>query len=493
MKNFYFILLITLLFYSCKRDVTVSTYISTENNVFNVEDTVKVGFNAVDFLDKKVFNNDSLYPKFPFSGSNIAMYDNLERSEAGIPLIYYNSGHHYYPITFCQVALAYHANFLETKSENSKEEFLKISSHILNEAVLIEDFAVLQTELQVENYRLPSKWASAMSQGYAVVIMLQAYNLTRDNRYLDMSNKFLKSFDYSIDKGGVLNFWDGYPFYEEYADPKSHVLNGYMFSLAGLYYSYRVTGNNDAKRLFDQGINTLKAKIHVYDSFFTSNYNKLRVEEMKNETYASAINEDPDHYHELEIYQLLTLYYWTNESILREYAHKFIKYDTGKIDSYYDFDKFKKVTSLKLQENIDVLTDELGSWGNFWSTKNKDNELIIEFDKYRRNIEGIVFYSPTEESLPHNYSIYVWERDNWEKIYTNKDIYNKNRKYYKTGGFDTFIDINYFPVSFATNKLKISFDVGSRGNVSLREINVLFDQDDKVEYILNSIRKNVID
>ncbi|MDM1514774.1 D-glucuronyl C5-epimerase family protein, partial [Myroides odoratimimus] len=177
------------------------------------------------------------------------------------------------------------------------------------------------------------------------------------------------------------------------------VLNGYMFSLAGLYYSYRVTGNNDAKRLFDQGINTLKAKIHVYDSFFTSNYNKLRVEEMKNETYASAINEDPDHYHELEIYQLLTLYYWTNESILREYAHKFIKYDTGKIDSYYDFDKFKKVTSLKLQENIDVLTDELGSWGNFWSTKNKDNELIIEFDKYRRNIEGIVFYSPTEESL----------------------------------------------------------------------------------------------
>ncbi|MCO7721928.1 hypothetical protein [Myroides odoratimimus] len=87
----------------------------------------------------------------------------------------------------------------------------------------------------------------------------------------------------------------------------------------------------------------------------------------------------------------------------------------------------------------------------------------------------------------------MWEKDNWEKIYTNKDIYNKNRKYYKTGGFDTFIDINYFPVSFATNKLKISFDVGSRGNVSLREINVLFDQDDKVEYILNSIRKNVID
>lgn len=467
--------------------------ISTESSVFNVEDTIRLGFNVVKTSDKRVFNIDELYPKFPFSGSNVSMYDNLKRSDDGIPLISYNNGNHYYPITFCQVALTYHANFLETKSESSKEEFLKISSHILSEATLIKDFAVLQTELQVDNYKLPSKWASAMSQGYAVVIMLQAYNLTADNRYLDMSNKFLRSFDYSVVEGGVLNHWDGYPFYEEYADPKSHVLNGYMFSLAGLYYSYRVTGNKEAKRLFDQGINTLKAKINSYDSFFTSNYNKLRVEQMKNETYASAINEDPDHYHELEIYQLLTLYYWTNESILREYAHKFIKYDTGKIDSYYDFDKFKKVTSLKIETNIDVLTDELWSWGDFWSTKGNDNELIIEFDKYRRNIEGIVFYSPSEKTLPKDYTIYVFEKNNWVKLYNSKEIYNKNRKYYKTGEYDTFIDINYFPVPFATDKLKVIFDVAIGSNVNLREINVLFDQDDKVDYILNTIRKNIID
>lgn len=491
-RNILYIIILLCLLTACSKKAKLPSdhiiFLDEDLKVRNMQRVTEGFINDEANIELIDFQSENiLYPAYPFAGSSIEKFEKLSHSTEGIPLIDYKGEKRYYPILFCGAALSYYTHFLKTNSEKSKEEFLHIANYILNNAELIKDFAVLKTSLQVDNYNLPKEWGSAMAQGYAIVIMLQAYSLTQDNAYLEMSDKFINSFKYTLDEEGVLNYWDGYPFYEEYADPSSHVLNGYLFSLSGLYYGYRIGNSEVAKQLFDQGINTLKAKLSSYDAYFTSNYSKLRVGEKKVETYASAINEDPDHYHELHIYQLLTLYYWTNEYIFREYAHKFIKYDTGKINDYYEFNKFKSVTSPKNTDNIDILTDELWSWGKYWSTSLEEGELIIEFDTVRDNVGAVIFYSPNKNKLPENYAVYVWEKERWTLKLTNNELYNQNIKYYKTGVYETFIKIAYFPITYSTDKIKIVFN----DTVALREINVLYDQNDKIDYIMKQIQETV--
>lgn len=497
MKNNYsigilFIILVVL--FSCTEES--NDYIIDGNHTMN----------DYDFTDFKEVR-DSIYsiqeihssemPNFPFSNSNIERYDKLARNDENLPLMEYKGKNVVYPITYCQAGLAYFENFRKTKSESSKQQFLAIASYIKKNAKHINDFAVLTTDVKVDGYNLETPWASAMAQGYAIGITLQAYHLTGDKEFLQLSKKFIRSYDYTIKDGGVLSYWDGYPFYEEYADPKSHVLNGFMFSLAGLYYSYRVTGDAYAKHLFDKGTNTLTAKINEYDAFFTSNYNKLRGESPYFvETYASAINEDPDHYHELEIYQLLTLYHWTNNNIFREYAHKFIKYDTGMINDFYDVQKFKSISASHTIEpkeyGVHLLSDELWSWGNYWSTNVPGTELTIEFDKDREGISALVFYATSEDELPKNFKTYVRKNNRWVKSYEAYQMQARNKKFYKTDNFETHIMVYYLPTPENGDALKIHFTDFYSEQISLREVNVHYNQPDKIDFILSTIKELII-
>lgn len=223
-----------------------------------------------------------------------------------------------------------------------------------------------------------------------------------------MAEKFIKSFNSAIDNGGVRSNWDGYPFYEEYADPNSHVLNGYIFSLAGLYYAYKTTGNEEAKEYFVEGIETLKVKISDYDAEFTSYYSKVITSNDHGYAFSSAINED--HYHELVIYQLLTLYEWTKEPILKEYAHKFLRQDTGFVNDFYDFPKFKNISASSTidpkEHGVNQLDNELWSWDNYWSTNKFPTELTLEFANEKRKIEAISFFAISEQSAPRNFKVY---------------------------------------------------------------------------------------
>ena len=76
-------------------------------------------------------------------------------------------------------------------------------------------------------------------------------------------------------KGGVRAvFADRYPWYEEYpTTPPTFVLNGFMFSLLGLYDTAVAAGEVlgqtsgvKARRLFDEGIVSLKAMASLFDT-----------------------------------------------------------------------------------------------------------------------------------------------------------------------------------------------------------------------------------
>lgn len=441
---------------------------------------------------KGVYSNQQNAPAFPFTSARIEKFKKLQHNELGIPLLNYNGKSEVYPITYTQSALFFYNNYIETNNIDSKERFLKIADFIKKEAVIVDNYAVLRYNFPVENYNLKLPAASSMSQSFGMAVLIQAYSITNDQTYLELAEKFLNSFDKTLNEGGVLNYWDNLPFYEEYADPNSHVLNGFIFSLAGLYYAYKTTGNEQAKKYFDRGVQTLKHKIREYDAIFTSYYNKIKTSENVS-AYASAINEDPDHYHELVIYQLLTLYLWTGEPEFKEYAHKFLQQDTGWVTNFYDFSKYISIessfTSEPKEYGLNHLDNELWSWGNYWSTYKFPTELILEFDESRKDIFAATFYAINEESLPDKYDIYIYEENNWVKSFSSEAIIKIDKKYYKTGNYETYIETHFFPKKLQSQKLKIVFNSSKKGNlITLREINIHFNREKELNYILKEIK-----
>lgn len=90
-----------------------------------------------------------------------------------------------------------------------------------------------------------------MGQGHAISLLARAYHHSGgDRRYLNAALDGLKPFRVPSSKGGVrATFLNKYHWYEEYpTKPASFVLNGFIYSLLGLY---------DLKVIAPPGIATL--------------------------------------------------------------------------------------------------------------------------------------------------------------------------------------------------------------------------------------------
>lgn len=79
---------------------------------------------------------------------------------------------------------------------------------------------------------------SAMGQGQAISLLSRAFYHSGGNEvYLNTAYAALKPFKVLSKNGGVLSeFMNLYPWYEEYPTvPPIFILNGFMYSLIGLY------------------------------------------------------------------------------------------------------------------------------------------------------------------------------------------------------------------------------------------------------------------
>ena len=439
---------------------------------------------------KTIKDVSSLVNIFPFTNSNISKHKGAIRDSLGIPMLSYNEKLFYYPVQYTQIPLSYFANYIETQDESVKDEFLVMANFIKDNLKAYDGFSVWECNENIRGYKMSLPWSSSMAQGFGIGVMLQAYSLTDENSFLKAANSAVNAYKYNIKEHGVKSNWNGNDFYEEYADPNSHVLNGYIFSLAGLYYHYQYTNDEHSKSLFDNGIETLKLNINEYDADFTSFYGKLSYKEYQ---YASAINEDPDHYHELVIYQLLMLYHWTGEKIFYNYAHKFLQQDTGEVTDFYEKSKFNNINATHSIEpnnyGVENLNDELWSWGKYWSTNKFPTELVIEKDLEMKNISELVFYSISEESIPEDFEVYIFKSNKWELIFSSDNQSHTYLHKYNTGKYNTYIKGFSLKEKFNSKKIKIKFIKNSSNLVTLREVNVFFDRYNELDFIYESIEK----
>lgn len=246
--------------------------------------------------------------------------DRIRLDKDGIPMVLFGTEYHYNPITVSHYAFSEYGSTLPGKPGktfwNAVDKLMSMQSL---EGAFRYDFRFKHYALKKP---YPPGWVSGMAQGTVLSVYARAYNADPRPEILQAGNDALRFLTVPTEHGGPFTTMAGldpslkdYIFFEEYIGDKNiYTLNGYMFTLLGLYDWWIVTKSEDAKELFNGGIRTLEKILPYYDFGGFSAYDLAHI------TYHRKIPHAPLRYHSTHLSLLNCLYSVTNSRILRKYA-----------------------------------------------------------------------------------------------------------------------------------------------------------------------------
>ena len=236
----------------------------------------------------------------------------------------------YYPISIGQYGLAVFHDYLKSPSAEKKSLFLNVSEWFYRHRTESENGVFWLTDLPRPEYRIQTPWKSAFAQSRALSVLLRAWQLTEEEKYLNVSKKALAPFNLDITEGGVAAHRKaGHPFYEEYvaAEP-TMVLDGHFFSLMGILDFIRAVPrgmdpeiHDLAKKLFDEGIESLMHWLPQFDMGFWIRFNYCQMSHYPETDPCSKS------YLRLILAQLKLFYKLTGRKFLEEYYTRWKNYD----------------------------------------------------------------------------------------------------------------------------------------------------------------------
>ncbi len=264
----------------------------------------------------------------------------------GIPLIttyidVEDEGLHYYPITIGQFALAKWHDFLKGDLD-AGTHFMNIADWFVDNVSYRSDElgAVWLTDVPKPEYKVENPWPSAFAQSRAISVLLRAWQHTGKEQYLILAGEALIPFTKDISEGGVSvdRRGNGMAFYEEYvARWPTRVLDGHLFSLFGLFDFMRAAPDNSPKkalasRLFEEGVDGLKAHLSYFDTGQWLRFNKCEMPGYPNEDPCTIA------YLKLVIAQIRVLHCMTGQREFESYALKWSAYlkPLGIIKMYFE-------------------------------------------------------------------------------------------------------------------------------------------------------------
>lgn len=261
------------------------------------------------------------YMKFEYK----ANYDK-ELDRSGIPMLDYsgNIGKKYNPIAIAQYGLGNFNLYLDT-GDVSRQNKVLLSADWLKTNIVENELGIHSWMHHFDfeyKQKLISPWYSGLAQGSGISLLLRAHQIDDRSGFLDCARLAFRSLETQIDHGGTL-FIDNNGDYwiEEYiVDNPTHILNGFIWALFGVYDFWKFSENKNAKILFDKCIQTLVKNIDNYDVGYWSLYEQ-------SETYLNMIASS--FYHKLHIVQLEILYHLTDEKIFKNTSMKWREYMTA--------------------------------------------------------------------------------------------------------------------------------------------------------------------
>lgn len=240
-------------------------------------------------------------------------FDAMDLDLRGIPLqrsrIF---GETYNPAYVAWYGLVSLERSLRGLDATGRTAFLKQVEWLQAHAVRREDGAVVwpyTMDWMEGQCSLKAPWISSMAQGLAISVLVRAYRMTARRELLDLARAAAGVFEKNIVDGGVRTLERGYALYEEYPGyPLPRVLDGFLFSLLGLYDLATETGDPGVFQLYADGIDGLRATLPFW------NYRH------KWSWYGSHGYLCPPHYHALNGTLLSILGRLTGDATLRRYV-----------------------------------------------------------------------------------------------------------------------------------------------------------------------------
>jgi len=166
---------------------------------------------------------------------------------------------------------------------------------------------------------LKAPWYSGLAQGQGLSVLVRAYHETREDRFLLAAQKVLETLSIPIGAGGVTyRDANGDIWIEEYlVDPPTHILNGFIWALWGVFDYCLLTGEPAVRKIFDALAQTILTHLPRYDAGFWSYY-ELTPQRIK--SISSSL------YHRLHIIQLQIMNRMTGHVAFAEYATRWQEY-----------------------------------------------------------------------------------------------------------------------------------------------------------------------
>jgi len=266
------------------------------------------------------------YMPFHYKADYNGYYD-----ENGIPMLNYkgNIGLQYNPIAIAQYGLGNYNLWCDTYKEARFQNFITAADWLVDNLVKNRHGLLVWMHHFDFNYRdiLRAPWYSGLAQGQGISLLLRAHKETNDNRFIDAANKAFQSFFVPVSRGGVV-FKDksGDLWIEEYiVEPPTHVLNGFIWGLWGIYDYAIYLNDEDSLDLFKSLTKTIIQYLHTYDNGFWSLYEHSGT---KLKMISSPF------YHRLHIVQLKVMSLLTNKSIFQQIAGEWENYMHNPINRY---------------------------------------------------------------------------------------------------------------------------------------------------------------
>ncbi len=245
------------------------------------------------------------------------------KDERGVVMLDYRGdiGVQYNPIAVAQYGLAHMNLFFENGKADHLAEATKQADWLVSNLKKNEQGIPVWQHLFPWRYveTMEPGWYSGLAQGMGISLLARMYAHSSDKKYYDAAVAAFTAFTKDIADGGVRctdsrgNVW-----LEEYiVSPPSHILNGFFWTLWGIWDYWLLTGSAEAKELFDACVKTLEWSLPSYDLGYWSRYD---LSEQKLPMIASPF------YHRLHIVQLDVTRELTDNPIFGAYARKFAAY-----------------------------------------------------------------------------------------------------------------------------------------------------------------------
>lgn len=189
----------------------------------------------------------------------------MKKDPAGIPMMSHyidhrEEGHYYSPVKVAHYALAAWNDHIKG-SLDGMADFRRSIDWLLVNAEERGSAVVWPTPTSNPRYDLPTGYVSAIVQGLALSALARSLADRDDQRVRLVMEKAVEFFYRPVSEGGIVADSQFGQIYEEYpCNPPGHVVNGFMFSLNGLWDAAQM-GSERALERYRNAVPSLKTLI----------------------------------------------------------------------------------------------------------------------------------------------------------------------------------------------------------------------------------------